>query len=261
MTEKEIQARFLEPFEPHEVKWRAGATSNNKAMALAYIDARAVMDRLDDVVGMYNWRCTHQRLSNDQVACKLAVRINGEWIEKEDVGSESQQPSEGDKTKAAFSDSLKRAAVLFGIGRYLYRLPQQWVGYDPQRKRLTETPKLPEWALPKGVAPGATQPTQSAPPPLAEPAPASKTAGQPSNPPAIPQNGFEFWDLIRRREEELVKRKLCKPGELIAEIEKDTQDYPSDLIAWSMPQIERAYGLAKALHRQFVGRQAHANAA
>jgi hypothetical protein len=260
MTEKEIQARFLEPFEANEVKWRAGATSNNKAMALAYIDARAVMDRLDDVVGMYNWRCTHQRLSNDQVACKLAVRINGEWIEKEDVGSESQQPSEGDKTKAAFSDSLKRAAVLFGIGRYLYRLPQQWVGFDPQKKRLTETPRLPEWALPKGVAPGATR-EPSTPSPTSAPETKPATPSAASNAPAIPQNGFEFWDLIRRREEELVKRKLCKPGELIAAIEKDTQDYPSDLIAWSMPQIERAYGLAKALHRQFVGRQAHANAA
>jgi hypothetical protein len=57
-------------------------------------------------------------------------------VTKEDVG-------EGDSLKAAFSDALKRAAVKFGVGRYLYRLEKQWVDYDPEKGRFTP-PTLPE---------------------------------------------------------------------------------------------------------------------
>jgi hypothetical protein len=52
--------------------------------------------------------------------------------------------------KGSLSDGLKRAAVLWGVGRYLYRLPKTWVSYDNQKKRLTEIPALPRWALPAG---------------------------------------------------------------------------------------------------------------
>jgi hypothetical protein len=71
------------------------------------------------------------------------VRINGEWITRADVGSISDQPDAGDQLKAAYSDALKRAAVAFGIGRYLYRLPSQWVDYDPVKKQIASVPQLP----------------------------------------------------------------------------------------------------------------------
>ncbi|MHB1424744.1 MAG: Rad52/Rad22 family DNA repair protein [Gemmataceae bacterium] len=82
------------------------------------------------------------------VVCTLSLKIDGEWVEKSDVGSPSDQPDHGDKLKAAFSDSLKRAACKCGIGRYLYKLPRQWVDYDPQTKQFMQTPSLPAWALP-----------------------------------------------------------------------------------------------------------------
>ena len=69
-------------------------------------------------------------------------------MEKTDVGSPSEQPDDGDKLKAAFSDALKRAAIKLGIGRYLYRLPRQWVDYDSQTKQFKAMPTLPAWALP-----------------------------------------------------------------------------------------------------------------
>ncbi len=50
--------------------------------------------------------------------------------------------------RSAFSNALKRAACKLGIARYLYRLPRQWVDYDPQKKQLVKTPQLPAWALP-----------------------------------------------------------------------------------------------------------------
>jgi hypothetical protein len=51
--------------------------------------------------------------------------------------------------KAAFSDGLKRAAVQFGIGRYLYYLGPIWAAYNPQLKRIASLPELPEWAQPR----------------------------------------------------------------------------------------------------------------
>src|SRR5207249_11297034 len=71
-----------------------------------------------------------------------------EWSTKMDGGGQSEQPDEGDRRKAAFSDALKRAAVKFGIGRYLYRLPALWVDYDPAKKQLRSTPQLPPSAIP-----------------------------------------------------------------------------------------------------------------
>jgi hypothetical protein len=55
----------------------------------------------------------------------------------------SEQPDGGDRLKAAFSDALKRAAVKYGVGRYLYRLPSQWVDYDPQRRQFKTTLLVP----------------------------------------------------------------------------------------------------------------------
>jgi hypothetical protein len=61
------------------------------------------------------------------VVCRLRWRIGGEWLTKVDVGSPSEQPDGGDRLKAAFSDALQREAVKYGVVRYLYRLPSQWV--------------------------------------------------------------------------------------------------------------------------------------
>lgn len=150
LTEQTI--RLLQPFEASEVKWKPQSVKNNKAMMIAYVDVRVVMDRLDDAIGLNCWQDTYEVLENNSVKCKLRVRFeNGEWIEKEDVGSPSEQPDEGDRMKAAFSDALKRTAVKFGVGRYLYRLGSQWVDYDPQTRRPLKVPQLPAWAMPAGT--------------------------------------------------------------------------------------------------------------
>lgn len=143
-----IAQRLAEPFDPEEVRFRAGKVSGNRALALAYIDARLVMDRLDEVVGIGNWQDSYSVLPSGEVQCQLSVRIDGEWITKEDVGGQSEQPDEGDRFKAAFSDALKRAAVKFGVGRYLYGLGLSWVDFDPNKRQLASKPKLPPWALP-----------------------------------------------------------------------------------------------------------------
>src|SRR5437016_353833 len=119
------------PFTEDEVKFKPAVVSGNRALALPYVDARAIQDRLDDVLGVAGWQDEYECLPNGAVVCRLRLRLGDEWITKMDVGGPSAQPDEGDRRKAAFSDALKRAAVKFGIGRYLYRLPSQWVDYDP----------------------------------------------------------------------------------------------------------------------------------
>jgi hypothetical protein len=146
---REIAARLAEPFPAAEVHWKPGSVSGTRALALAYITARAVMDRLDEVLGVDGWEATYEPLANGSVVCTLSCRIAEHLVRKQDVGSPSEQDDEGDRTKAGFSDALKRAAVHFGVFRYGYRLGRQWVDYDPQKRQFIRQPVLPAWALPK----------------------------------------------------------------------------------------------------------------
>ena len=148
-----LTERLAEPFSSQEIRWKAQVVRGNRALAVAYVDARAVEDRLDAVFGVDGWQDAYHLLPNGNVVCKLRVKIGNDWIEKSDVGSQSDQPDEGDRTKSAFSDALKRAAVKLGIGRYLYRLPQQWVDYDQNSRQIRQTPRLPDWAHPKEELP------------------------------------------------------------------------------------------------------------
>lgn len=144
-----LSERLQEPFEPSEVKWKPQAVKGNRALAIGYVDARVVQDRLDEVFGPEGWQDHYTVIANGSVVCTLKTFIGGFWIEKSDIGSQSDQPDEGDRLKSAFSDALKRASVKLGIGRYLYRLPSQWVDFDPVKKQLVKTPSLPAWAMPR----------------------------------------------------------------------------------------------------------------
>lgn len=163
----ELKALFeelAEPFDPQEVKWKPQQVKNNRCMAIAYVDARVIQDRLDDVLGAENWQDGYEVLNDGCVVCRLSVTIGeNHVITKTDVGSPSEQPDQGDRLKASFSDALKRAAVKYGIGRYLYRLPHQWVDYDPVKKQIVRLPQLPAFALPKNHQP--QKPVQNAAPP------------------------------------------------------------------------------------------------
>jgi hypothetical protein len=146
-----ITARLAAPFPAEEIRWKPRAVSGSRALAIAYIDARTVMDRLDDVLGPANWRDAYRVLPDGSVVCRLSLRLGDEWVSKVDVGGQSEQSDNGDRRKAAFSDALKRAAVKWNIGRYLYRLPLQWCDYDAKKRQFVRTPELPAWAVPGKV--------------------------------------------------------------------------------------------------------------
>lgn len=143
-----IARALADPFPADAIGWKPQTVSGNRCLAVAYIDARDVMDRLDDVMGPAGWQDNYQFLPSGLVLCTLRLHLGDDWIEKSDVGGESEQKDQGDRQKAAVSDALKRAAVKFGIGRYIYRLDHQWVDFDPKTKRIAKPPRLPAWALP-----------------------------------------------------------------------------------------------------------------
>jgi hypothetical protein len=234
--------------------------SGQRALALAYVDARVIQDRLDDVLGVTGWQDEYECLPDGSVVCRLRLRLGEEWITKMDVGGQSEQPDEGDRRKAAFSDALKRAAVKFGIGRYLYRLPQLWCDYDPQKRQFTRPPTLPAHALPKPkkAAPAPVYglkesvPAETPAKPAAEaPRPAAPETGKETGKarpaasrgaPSLPANGGDLQRRLNDYDARLSKQGVCKPGELVRHIVQAgaRAGFGEDLTAWSGPAIQLA---------------------
>jgi hypothetical protein len=94
--------------------------------ACHYVTARAVMNRLDDVLGPENWWDEYVPLENS-VVCRLSIRLpDGSVLTKSDAGGYAGMADSGDDDKSGFSDAFKRASVKIGVGRHLYGdgLPQ-----------------------------------------------------------------------------------------------------------------------------------------
>lgn len=121
-------AELAAPFPPEAIHWRAQTVTRDgsKALALAYIDARDVMDRLDAVCGPANWRDSFTETPKGRTICTLEIRVDGEWIGKSDGAGDTDVEGE----KGSISDALKRAAVKWGIGRYLYDLGNVWASCE-----------------------------------------------------------------------------------------------------------------------------------
>lgn len=174
-----VLSRLSEPFLPGEIRWRAQGGN----LAVPYLDARLVANRLNEVVGASNWRDSYTEVEmmttevrdvtnyEALVEKKLATvdRYNRHRADdrfktfeynnityggircdltvlgstKSDVGS----PSNVDQIKGGYSDSLKRAAVKFGIGEYLYQVPPQEA--EIYRGRVVTPPELPDFAIPR----------------------------------------------------------------------------------------------------------------
>lgn len=145
----ELIDKLKMPFPEKEIHWRVGRKSSkgDKATALAYITSREVMKRLDDVFGIDGWSDSYTETASGRVICRLSVKIGEEWVAKSDGAGGTN--IEGDK--GGISDAFKRAAVKFGVGRYLYYLDgSMYLPIDAYGK-FTNQPQLPNWAKPKQV--------------------------------------------------------------------------------------------------------------
>ncbi|HTU93760.1 MAG TPA: Rad52/Rad22 family DNA repair protein [Gemmataceae bacterium] len=238
---EELTEALSAPFDPREVKFKPAVVSGNRALALAYVDARAIQDRLDDVLGVAGWQDEYECLPDGSVVCRLRLRLGNEWITKMDVGGPSEQPDEGDRRKAAFSDSLKRAAVKFGIGRYLYRLPSQWVDYDPRKKQFAKTPTLPPSAL--------RHPSVQAAKNGVERVESEKQRMESGKRKAdMPANGVELQRRVHDYDARLAQQGVCQAGELVKHIVQAgiKAGYEADLATWSGAAIVLAVEEARA---------------
>jgi hypothetical protein len=112
----DLFAALAAPFEPNEVKVRSTA-----GRQLHYITARTTMNRLDDVLGPEGWWDEYVPGENS-VLCRLTIRLpDGSTLTKADAGGYAGMADSGDDDKSGYSDAFKRAAVKFGVSRYLYR--------------------------------------------------------------------------------------------------------------------------------------------
>lgn len=175
---------LAKPFPASDIEWRVGRAgeTNGKpwAFVLAYINARAVMDRLDEVVGPENWKDRYWT-EGKAVMCGLSIRIGEEWVEKVD----GAQETDIEAVKGGLSGALKRAAVKWKIGRYLYKLEESLAQIVEKSKEANYAktkegtsfywlpPQLPAWALPEGAA---IPNPKSGPPPQGHPTGAASVA-------------------------------------------------------------------------------------
>jgi hypothetical protein len=207
-----IRVAFAEPFNPADVDFRVqgNPSANGKSQVVCYVDSRTVADRLDAVVGPGAWTFDYTPLAVDAKGVVLSAKgiltIHG--VSKSDIGDASNFEA----SKGTVSDALKRAAVLWGIGRYLYSVEAQWVPADKGRIApdviASLRTKLPRPASAKPVAQvaPATQAVQQAPAAQQPRTPAAKpaTKAAPQTAATAAQGGaLRVWTPLRLRARQL----------------------------------------------------------
>lgn len=157
------------PFKAEDIEWRIqqSGLKNGKpwAQALAYVQARAIQQRLDDVISPAKWRNEFSKAPEGGILCGISIKVGDEWVTKWDGASNT----EIEAVKGGLSGATKRAAVQWGIGRYLYKLETTFVevtdargqhyiaikenknDQQPKYRGYWNDPKLPSWALPTGT--------------------------------------------------------------------------------------------------------------
>lgn len=143
---KELQEKLQKPLPIESVDFRVQSVNKGGyATILAYKDARADMQRLDEVFGIFGWKREHSR---DNANCTVSVWDNEkqQWVSKEDTGTESMAEAK----KGLASDSFKRACFNLGIGRELYDYPIIQIKltdkeFDKTTGKTTWDFKLKEW--------------------------------------------------------------------------------------------------------------------
>lgn len=153
-------------FPVEDLEWRIGEAGKRQngeiwARVFTYITNRAIQTRLDDVVGPANWRNEFREWMGTAQLCGISILVDGQWVTKWDGAG----ATDVEGIKGGLSDAMKRAAVQWGIGRYLYDLDEGWAEILPAGSKHKGShygktkdgtvfywlpPELPAWALPDG---------------------------------------------------------------------------------------------------------------
>ena len=138
-----IQAELARPFAPEDLEWRLQKTIESKlrGIAVPYVTNRAIQARLDDVVGVDGWhndyKPWHRSGQREAQICGISIYFPEKGFITKLDGAED---SDIEPVKGGLSDSMKRAAVQWGIGRVLYGMDVVWVDIEKQGK---------SWVIPK----------------------------------------------------------------------------------------------------------------
>jgi hypothetical protein len=216
----DLFAALAAPFESHEVKVRS-----QTGRQLHYITARTAMNRLDNVLGPEHWWDEYVP-SENSVLCRLTIRLpDGSTLTKCDAGGYAGMADQGDDDKSGYSDAFKRAAVKFGVARYLYRdgVPR----FVQERTATTEPAPAPATA----TAPETTPPPAS--PPSNGPGPRSGS-GSGSN--GTPRSGKALFAWTKDQEQRY-QVGLLKYLNGWAKL----QEFPSRMVDWDADQVSLAY--------------------
>ena len=197
-TPEELRAVLSAPFSSSDIEWRVSATNaeKTKGLAVPYVTNRAIQNRLDDTVGIDGWYNDFRPWKNGS-AQLCGISIFFPQLEQCLTKWDGADDSEFESVKGGLSDSMKRAAVEWSIGRYLYGMTQVWVTVQitnsgkksNARIRDEERPRLDqahdEWvAYLQAKERGENPPRPKAPPPL------KAQKGQ-NGPPAQPQGQYQ----------------------------------------------------------------------
>ena len=213
----DLFASLAAPFAEQEVRSRAQA-----GRQLHYITARTAMNRLDGVLGPENWWDEYLP-SENSVQCRLTVRLpDGATVTKADAGGYAGMADQGDDDKSGFSDAFKRAAVKFGVGRYLYR------DGVPAFVRERESVVAPAPVSLPEPAPAPAQPTEAAPP--------SRSSHPNGSAPRSGRALFAWTKEQEQRHEVGLLKYLNSWAKL--------QDFPGRMVDWDADQVNQAYAEA-----------------
>jgi hypothetical protein len=123
-----IAAALAAPFEEKDLKHRPGRAG----MTFTYADARAVAQRLDDVLGIEGWQFEVKVADpiRGVVHGSLALVVEGKTTIRQDFGYPNSAQDD-EPLKSAASDALRRCAAQVGVGRSLYS-PEKGVQVPPR---------------------------------------------------------------------------------------------------------------------------------
>ena len=134
---QQVLDELRKPFHPSQVTWKPGAVKGERALALAYADLRAYMNRLDEVCGS-DWSVAYEPWGEDRIICRLTIL----GVTRSSTGETTNEAERSEiGGTVAEAQAFKRASAMFGLGRYLYNLPTGWADYDPATKRFTDKAK------------------------------------------------------------------------------------------------------------------------
>lgn len=142
--------KLKEPFPKDEIEWRSQTLTRDgeKALALAYIQRKHVIHRLNEVCGVDGWQSSFTETAKGRIICTISINVGGNWVSKSDGAGDTQVEAE----KGAISDAFKRAASMWGIGLYLYDVDAPWVPcetYERNGKKYFSKWKVDPWTCVK----------------------------------------------------------------------------------------------------------------